>query len=77
MLPGEEVDGMDGSGGAGGCCGVCGENSLAGAGAVRHALGAMLENRKTCDQPDRIDERGRVAVCGGWVGHWWFEGGGE
>lgn len=51
---------------------MCGENSLAGAGAVRHGLGAMLENLKICDQPDQIEER--VRLGGGDV--WRFIGDG-
>jgi hypothetical protein len=43
--------------------GAFGENWLAGAGAVRHGLGAMLENRKICDQCGQIE--GRVRVGGG------------
>jgi hypothetical protein len=47
---------------------VFGENWLAGAGAVRQGLGAMLENRKICEKPDQIEER--VRLGGGDV--WWF-----
>ena len=39
---------------------MCGENSLAGAGAVRQGLGAMLENLKICGKPDQIEERVRL-----------------
>ncbi len=43
-----------------------GENWLAGAGAVRQGLGAMLENRKICEQPDQIEERVRLGGGGAW-----------
>ncbi len=52
--------GWGGSDGSDGWWGVLGENRLAGAGAVRQGLGAMLEFRMTCEKPDRIEERVRL-----------------
>ena len=45
---------------------MSGENFLAGAGAVRQGLGAMLEFRMTCDQPDQIEERDRLGGGDTW-----------
>ena len=45
---------------------MSGENLLAGAGAVRQGLGAMLENRKICERPDQIEERVRLGGGGAW-----------
>ena len=53
-----------GWGGSDGCCGAFGENRLAGAGAVGHGLGVMLENRRICNQPDQIEEQVGMVVGG-------------
>lgn len=58
--------GSDGSGGSDGCCGAFGENRLAGAGAVGQGLGAMLDLRKVCEQPDQIEERVRLGGGVAW-----------